>query len=90
MPTLVPAATRTMALFEVFAREKRELSNSELARLMDLPESSCSDLLHTMHEMGYLLRTARSRRSPRDRLCHRLGRQVHHTGTDWAARRTTG
>jgi len=62
MPTLVPAATRTMALFEVFAREKRELSNSELARLMDLPESSCSDLLHTLHEMGYLLRTARSRR----------------------------
>jgi DNA-binding IclR family transcriptional regulator len=51
-----------MALFELFSREKRELSNSDLARLMDLPESSCSDLLHTLHEMGYLLRTARSRR----------------------------
>lgn len=62
MPTLVPAAARTMALLEVFARERRELSNSDLARLMDLPESSCSDLLHTLHEMGYLLRTARSRR----------------------------
>lgn len=62
MPTMVPAAMRTLALLELFAREKRALSNSDLARLMDLPESSCSDLLHTLHELGYLLRTARSRR----------------------------
>ncbi|MDB5820458.1 MAG: transcriptional regulator, IclR family [Rhizobacter sp.] len=62
MPTLVPAAARTMALLEVFARERRELSNSDLARLMDLPESSCSDLLYTLHEAGYLLRTSRTRR----------------------------
>ena len=62
MPTIVPAASRTMALLEVFARERRELSNSDLARLMDLPESSCSDLLHTLHELGYLMRTARTRR----------------------------
>jgi DNA-binding IclR family transcriptional regulator len=62
MPTIVPAATRTMLLLEVFARERRELSNSDLARLMDLPESSCSDLLYTLHDMGYLLRTARSKR----------------------------
>ena len=52
MPTVVPAATRTMLLLEVFARERRELSNSDLARLMDLPESSCSDLLYTLHDMG--------------------------------------
>jgi DNA-binding IclR family transcriptional regulator len=51
-----------MALFEVFARERRELSNSELARLLDLPESSCSDLVRTLYEGGYLTRTARSRR----------------------------
>jgi len=51
-----------MTLLELFAREKRELSNSDLARLMDLPESSCSDLLHTLLELGYLVRTARSRR----------------------------
>lgn len=62
MPTIVPAAARTMSLLEVFARERRELSNSDLARLMDLPESSCSDLLHTLHELGYLMRTARTRR----------------------------
>ncbi|MCW8180502.1 IclR family transcriptional regulator, partial [Verminephrobacter eiseniae] len=62
MPIIVPAAARTMSLLELFAREKRELSNADLARLLDLPESSCSDLLHTLHELGYLLRTARSRR----------------------------
>jgi len=62
MPTLVPAAIRTMSLLELFAREKRPLSNSDLARLMDLPESSCSDLLHTLHELGYLFRMVRSRR----------------------------
>ncbi|MBC7468355.1 MAG: IclR family transcriptional regulator [Ramlibacter sp.] len=62
MPALVPAAARTMALLEIFARERRALSNSDLARLMDLPESSTSDLLHTLHELGYLVRTVRSRR----------------------------
>ncbi|MFN3736186.1 IclR family transcriptional regulator [Hydrogenophaga sp.] len=62
MATLVPAATRTLTLFEVFAREKRPLSNSELARLLDLPESSCSDLVKTLLTCGYLMKTAKSRR----------------------------
>lgn len=62
MPSLVPACTRTMAVLEVFAREKRELSNSDMARFLDLPDSSCSDLLHTLHKGGYVLRTARTRR----------------------------
>ncbi|MCR0985670.1 IclR family transcriptional regulator [Roseomonas populi] len=62
MPTTVPATLRTLAVFEVFAREQRDLSNAEIARLIGLPESSTSDLLHTLHEAGYLLRTVRSRR----------------------------
>lgn len=62
MPAFVPAAARTMLLFEAFARERRELSNAEIAKLLDLPESSCVDLLHTLQEAGYLMRTARSRR----------------------------
>lgn len=62
MPAFVPAAARTMSLYEAFARERRELSNAEIAKLLDLPESSCIDLLHTLHEAGYLMRTARSRR----------------------------
>lgn len=62
MPTLIPAASRAMAVFEVFAREKRELSNSDMARLLQVAESSTSDLLHTLHSLGYLMRTTRSRR----------------------------
>ncbi|MGT2492112.1 IclR family transcriptional regulator [Cupriavidus basilensis] len=62
MPTIIPAASRAMAVFEVFAREKRELSNSEMARLLSLPETSTSDLLHTLHSLGYLMRTTRTRR----------------------------
>lgn len=58
----VPAAARTLRLFEVFAREKRELTKSELARFLDLAESSCSDLLDTLHMLGYVSRTANSRR----------------------------
>lgn len=51
-----------MALFEVFAREKRELTKSEVARMLDMPESSCSDLLNTLYELGYVSRTANTKR----------------------------
>ncbi|AQV94730.1 IclR family transcriptional regulator [Cupriavidus necator] len=62
MPTLIPAASRAMAVFEVFAREKRGLSNSDMARLLQVAETSTSDLLHTLHSLGYLMRTTRTRR----------------------------
>lgn len=62
MAVSVPAAARTMAIFEAFAREKRDLSNSDMARLLDMPESSCSDLMLTLSQLGYLTRTVRSRR----------------------------
>ncbi|SCU75937.1 Transcriptional regulator, IclR family [Cupriavidus necator] len=76
MPTQIPAASRAMAVFEVFAREKRELSNSDMARLLSLPESSTSDLLHTLHSLGYLMRTTRTRRFyPTGRLLE-LARQI--------------
>ncbi|HBD37671.1 MAG TPA: IclR family transcriptional regulator, partial [Cupriavidus sp.] len=76
MPTLIPAAGRAMAVFEVFARERRELSNSDMARLLALPESSTSDLLHTLQSLGYLMRTPRSRRFyPTGRLFE-VGRQI--------------
>lgn len=62
MPAFVPASARTMAVFEVFAREKRELMVSDVARMLDLADSSCSDLLHTLTKVGYLVRTAKTRR----------------------------
>lgn len=51
-----------MAVFDIFARERRELSNSEMARLLGVAETSCLDLLHTLVKSGYLTRTARTRR----------------------------
>ncbi|MYN14188.1 helix-turn-helix domain-containing protein [Pusillimonas sp. TS35] len=62
MPTLVSAAVRALAIFETFAREKRELSNSELAKLLNLPDSSCLDLVYTLHHLGYLVRCKQTRR----------------------------
>ena len=61
MPQLVPTAQRALQVFEAFARERRPLTNSELARFLDLADSSCSDLLFTLREAGYLLRTPKSR-----------------------------
>ncbi|MET0542301.1 MAG: IclR family transcriptional regulator [Variovorax sp.] len=76
MPSLIPAVSRTLAVFEVFARERRELSNSELARLLSVAESSSSDLLHSLHTLGYLTRTPRSRRFYPSARLHEVARQV--------------
>lgn len=68
MPAFVTAASRALTIFEIFAHERRELSNAEVAKLLQVAESSASDLLHTLVETGYLVRTERSRRfypSPR-------------------------
>ena len=62
MPTLIPAAARTLAVFEVFAREKRALANSDMARLLSVADSSCLDLMHTLYTQGYLMRTPKSRK----------------------------
>lgn len=61
MPRTVPAAQRAMQVFESFAREQRPLNNSELAQELDLAASSCSDLVHTLIEAGYLLRMPKGR-----------------------------
>jgi DNA-binding IclR family transcriptional regulator len=61
MPQLIPTAQRTLQVFDVFARERRPLTNSELSRFLDLADSSCLDLLFTLREAGYLLRTPKSR-----------------------------
>jgi len=70
MPQLIPTAQRVMQVFEVFARERRPLTNSEMARYLNLADSSCSDLLHTLRHAGYLLRT------PRSRFFHPTGRLI--------------
>src|SRR6218665_3446116 len=61
MPQIVPAAQRALQGFEVFARERRPLTNSDLAQALDLAGSSCSDLVYTLIEAVYLLRTPKGR-----------------------------
>lgn len=61
MPQILPTAQRVLQVFEVYARERRPLTNSEMARFLDLADSSCSDPLYTLRQAGYLLRTPKSR-----------------------------
>ncbi len=51
----VPAASRTLDIFEVFAREKRSLSVSAIAKATGMPLSSCHGLVKTLETRGYLI-----------------------------------
>ena len=55
----VKTALRVIEIIELFAREKRPLPLSELARLLDAPVSSCLALIRTLSELGYLYETSR-------------------------------
>lgn len=61
MPQILPTAERTLQIFEIYARERRPLSNSEMARLLGIADSSCSDLLYTLRQAGYLVRSPKTR-----------------------------
>jgi len=76
MPQLVPTASRVLQAFEAFAREGRPLGNSELARLLDMADSSCSDLLFTMREAGYLVRTPKGRQFYPTARLHDLAQRI--------------
>jgi DNA-binding IclR family transcriptional regulator len=45
---------RTLDFLELFADQKRPLSASEIARLLDIPASSCHDVLLALNERGYI------------------------------------
>jgi DNA-binding IclR family transcriptional regulator len=49
---------RTLDFLEIFADQKRPLSLSEIARLLDIPASSCHDVLQTLQERGYIYELA--------------------------------
>lgn len=46
-------------LFELFAKEKRALTLSELARQLEMPPSSCLNLIRTLESTGYLYEIGR-------------------------------
>jgi DNA-binding IclR family transcriptional regulator len=45
---------RTLDFLELFADQKRPLSLSEIARLLEIPASSCHDVLQALLERGYI------------------------------------
>jgi DNA-binding IclR family transcriptional regulator len=49
---------RTLDVFEIFAAEKRPLSLTDMARLLDIPISSCHDVVHALQARGYIYETA--------------------------------
>lgn len=55
----VKTALRVIEIVETFAREKRALPLTELARLLAVPVSSCLALIRTLTELGYLYETSR-------------------------------
>lgn len=50
----VKTASRVLDVLNLFANERRPLTYSELARLLEIPLSSCHGLLKTMVGHGYL------------------------------------
>jgi DNA-binding IclR family transcriptional regulator len=67
---------RTFDLLELFAAEKRPLPLSDIARLMQIPVSSCHDMLQAMQARGYIYELApRAGYYPTLRLQH-LGREI--------------
>ncbi|TXI79259.1 MULTISPECIES: IclR family transcriptional regulator [unclassified Cupriavidus] len=51
----VPAAGRTLDIIEIFARERRPMSVSVLAKATGMPLSSCHGLVKTLESRGYLM-----------------------------------
>jgi DNA-binding IclR family transcriptional regulator len=45
---------RTLDFVELFARERKPLSLSDISRLLDIPFSSCHDVLHALSARGYV------------------------------------
>jgi DNA-binding IclR family transcriptional regulator len=45
---------RTLDFLELFADQKRPLSLSEIARLLEIPASSCHDVLQALLDRGYV------------------------------------
>jgi DNA-binding IclR family transcriptional regulator len=48
------SAERTLDLFEAFAGAQKSLSLSELARIMEIPVSTCFGLVRTLESRGYV------------------------------------
>jgi DNA-binding IclR family transcriptional regulator len=58
-PGAIRTALRVVEIIEIYAREGRSLTLTELSKLLDAPMSSCLGLIRTLVTMGYLYETGR-------------------------------
>ncbi len=67
---------RTLDLLELFEKERRPLTLSDIARLLKIPISSCHDVVQAMQSRGYMYEIApRAGYYPTLRL-HALGKEI--------------
>lgn len=59
MSSNVKTALRVIEIMEIYAREGRSLTLTELAKLLGAPVSSCLGLIRTLAALGYLYETGR-------------------------------
>jgi DNA-binding IclR family transcriptional regulator len=71
------AVERVLAVFEVFHRVQRPLSLTELARLADMPKSSCHAIVKTLAARGHLYQLQRPRAIYPTRRLYDLTREIH-------------
>jgi DNA-binding IclR family transcriptional regulator len=73
----VATVERVLAVFEVFHRVQRPLSLTELARLADIPKSSCHAIVKTLAARGHLYQLQRPRALYPTRRLYDLTREIH-------------
>jgi DNA-binding IclR family transcriptional regulator len=70
---------RTLEVFEIFAEQKRPLLLTDLVKLLDIPLSSCHDVVRALEERGYLYEVRhRGGYYPTARLLHLARAIVEH------------
>lgn len=52
----VPAASRVLDLIEAFAKVRRPMTVTAIAKMLGLPASSCHGLVKTLEDRGYLIK----------------------------------
>jgi DNA-binding IclR family transcriptional regulator len=81
---LIKSASRVLALFEHLRERREAVTVSDVARALDMPQSSASMLLRTIETLGYLRYDGETRKfRPTFRLAL-LGDWVHDTTFDGA------
>lgn len=55
----VKMVSRVIEVIELFAQEKQPLALSEMARLLQMPVSTCLGLIRTLEALGYIYETGR-------------------------------